>query len=77
MRYIGSGSLLSIIYYFLKFLEWYDISLIHPHTQGIIEISLKPPKTHILYKKREFPHKEYKKTPPHYKKETIKVLSPR
>lgn len=34
-----------------------------PHTQGIIEISLKPPKPHILYKKREFPHKEHKKHP--------------
>ena len=48
-----------------------------PHTQGIIEISLKPPKTHILYKKREFPHKEHKTNPPHYKKETPRLLHPK
>ena len=48
-----------------------------PHTQGIIEISLKPPKKPIYYtKKREFPHKEHKTNPPYNKKETPR-LSPR
>ena len=34
-----------------------------PHTQGIIEISLKTPKTHILYKKENFPTKNTKLIP--------------
>ena len=76
MRYIGSGSLLSIIYYFLKFLEWYDISLIHPHTQGIIEISLKPPKNpYIIQKKRISPIRTQNQSP-HNKKRNYQGFVP-
>lgn len=40
------------------------------YIQGNIEISLKPPKTHILYKKREFPQSEPKSNPHATKKKS-------
>ena len=44
---------------------------IYPHTQGIIEISLKTPKTpYIIQKKKEFPQSE-PKTNPHTTKKKL------
>ena len=42
-----------------------------PHTQGIIEISLKPPKPHILYKKKRISPQRTQKTPPHTTKKKL------
>ena len=49
----------------------------YPHTQGIIEISLKPPKKPIYYTKKEnFPTKNTKSIPT-LQKRNSQVITPR